>query len=143
MKTICPHCNLEYPEIDDSLLDKKVECAECGEIFVVEKVKISQDGNNKTQKHNVGKSNASNVKKNTHHKSGIEDVLEIISWFFLAIPLMFLSFVILQFGDNSEQRVILQLFLASGCSALFLTPFFLFLAKVLSYLRKIEQNTRK
>ena len=34
MKTICPHCNFEYPEIDDSLLDKKVECAECGEIFV-------------------------------------------------------------------------------------------------------------
>ena len=40
MKTICPHCNQEYPETPDEYLGKTCECAACHKDFVVEKVRF-------------------------------------------------------------------------------------------------------
>ena len=39
MKTICPHCDQEYPDIPDDYLGMTCECAVCNKKFVVEKVK--------------------------------------------------------------------------------------------------------
>lgn len=55
MKTICPHCNYEYPDIDNNLLGQEVECAICKEIFVVEPVKIDRQIDIKPQPENIVK----------------------------------------------------------------------------------------
>lgn len=38
MKTICPHCNQEYPETPDEYLGTTCECTVCHKDFVIEKV---------------------------------------------------------------------------------------------------------
>lgn len=60
MKTICPHCNYEYPDIDNNLLDQEVECFNCKEIFVVEHIKFDRQIDIKPQKaHNPKLTNCS------------------------------------------------------------------------------------
>ncbi len=43
MKTICPHCKQEFPEIPDEYLDMILECPVCKKEFVCEKVMTPQE----------------------------------------------------------------------------------------------------
>ena len=57
MKTECPHCGQHY-EVDEEYLDQIVNCASCGEEFVVE---VIRDAENVPQKRDPGQTGMTSI----------------------------------------------------------------------------------
>lgn len=144
MKTICPHCNYEYPEVDDNLLGQEVECTNCKEIFVVDQIKFDRQIDIKPQKSpNAHLANCFVDKKNKTKKCVVQITLNCFGWLELLSAMFFFAGAVwLAFNDKAKYEAIFHnISITAIC--LLGAVFFFAVSKIVGLLMQIEENTRK